>query len=333
MGVYSNKAVGIDLSHWNGDVDWSRCDADYVILKAGEGKDVDPRLADYVDGAVNKTPAGKKPGIGLYWFLDSSYYTLAGYSLQQVQNGDVPMAKDEQFQAIIRAVQTKTFNFLAMDCERWWLDYSEYFEYINGKRKLEDVRKVPNAWISATYKLITERVQDWLWKYYYPEDRKNKVYTGKWFVDSFSPDMNAWIKKFDLWIAYYSQPNKTVNLSSLQEFKDKYLPPDNVTPPTLSCTDYDIWQCIGQVGSYSFTLPWVNNGKSAVDINISRLERDNFLSSIGVKQEPETPEPPTDPELPPTGNVDLSGVYSKLDQLDAKVTNLNSNLNKVLRLE
>ena len=58
---------GIDVSKWNGTVDWNKVKADgidYVIIRAGFGTStVDPQFKSHIEGASN---AGLK--IGIYWF-------------------------------------------------------------------------------------------------------------------------------------------------------------------------------------------------------------------------------------------------------------------------
>lgn len=58
---------GIDVSKWNGTIDWNKVKADgidYVIIRGGFGNaTVDPQFKSYIEGASN---AGLK--IGIYWF-------------------------------------------------------------------------------------------------------------------------------------------------------------------------------------------------------------------------------------------------------------------------
>ena len=58
---------GIDVSKWNGTIDWNKVKADgidYVIIRGGFGNNtVDPQFESYIKGASN---AGLK--IGVYWF-------------------------------------------------------------------------------------------------------------------------------------------------------------------------------------------------------------------------------------------------------------------------
>lgn len=60
---------GIDVSKWQGDVDWNRVRAagiDFVMIKAGEGTSVEPKFLQNITGA-------KQAGIqcGVYWFANA----------------------------------------------------------------------------------------------------------------------------------------------------------------------------------------------------------------------------------------------------------------------
>lgn len=61
------KEKGIDVSKWNGSIDWNKVKAsgvDYAIIRAGYGSNtVDPTFKTNIEGAIN---AGVK--VGVYWF-------------------------------------------------------------------------------------------------------------------------------------------------------------------------------------------------------------------------------------------------------------------------
>ena len=58
---------GIDVSKWNGDIDWNKVKSDgidYVIIRGGFGNSsIDPKFKSHIEGASN---AGLK--VGVYWF-------------------------------------------------------------------------------------------------------------------------------------------------------------------------------------------------------------------------------------------------------------------------
>lgn len=67
---------GIDVSKWNGTIDWKKVKADgidYVIIRGGFGNaTVDPQFESYIQGASD---AGLK--IGVYWFSYATSVTKA----------------------------------------------------------------------------------------------------------------------------------------------------------------------------------------------------------------------------------------------------------------
>lgn len=325
MGVYDNRAIVLDISHYQNKVDWAKCDADYVIIKAGESTGPDVKCAEHVQGAYD---AGIPTG--LYWFFDPALYALAGFGLNDISRWWSP-EQDKQLQALINQCRTKVFHSLAIDIERWWLSYAEYYDYVNGKRPLDQVGKITNAWISTSAKVFCGRVLDWL-KRAYPDGeggttKRLMIYSANWFIDAHAPDMRAWIDQYEQWPAEYKQPAVSVTIANLAEYKSKYLStygPD-VKPKWLGNKPWTLWQISGD----KFKLPWVlgaTGQPSAVDINISALPREQFLAWLGVSSA--TPPPPDeepDPEPGPTG--DLAAVVAKLDALAADVAAIRSHFN------
>lgn len=71
--IYPLKKIsvynGIDVSYWQGDVDWKKARAagiDFVMIKAGEGTQVEPNFIKNITGAKN---AGIQCGV--YWFSNA----------------------------------------------------------------------------------------------------------------------------------------------------------------------------------------------------------------------------------------------------------------------
>lgn len=71
INTVSVKEKGIDVSKWNGTINWSKVKAsgvDYAIIRAGYGTDtVDPMFKTNIEGAIK---AGVK--VGVYWFSYAS---------------------------------------------------------------------------------------------------------------------------------------------------------------------------------------------------------------------------------------------------------------------
>lgn len=331
--VYANRAVGIDISHYQATIDWSQFDGDFVLIKGGEGVTEDPMCATHVQNAYDEREKRIKAGeidrvfaIGIYFFIDTSYYLIKGYPLNDIDRW--PGADtDPNLLMMYRVLSTKAWDFVAVDIERWWVDYAEYLEFLRGTRAIENVKTIPNAWISKSAKIVSERLQDWVYKNWPKQTRKVRNYTGKWFVDAFAPDMNAWMAKFLLWIGWYPYGSGTVSIANLKAYKDKYLPADNITPPTLACSDYDLWQTSGD----KFVVLWVLGGMgkpSAIDINLSRFDRAGFFQSIEYTLPVVTPPPvdpsPDNPPPPTTTDCDLTDVKADLATIKSEVNRIGS---------
>lgn len=297
MSIYANRAIGIDISHYQVEVDWDKCDADYVIIKAGEGTTPDPMCASHVAGAAKAGIA-----IGLYWFHDPAMFQQAGFDLNDKSRW-WPAEKDPQLQALIKTCSTKTFHMLAFDHERWWLDYGEYFEYMRGQRPIEQVRRVTSAWNSESAKIEMGRIRDWLVKAYPSQttstgtSKLQMLYSARWFLESHTPASKAWVDTYDQWVAEYPYGPGAVAIQNIAEYRAKHLPTDTQKPGWLVNRQWMLWQASGD----KFTVPWVRGGTgkpSAIDINISYLPREQFFAAIGFTPTTPPPEPPTDPEPP-----------------------------------
>ena len=161
---------GIDVSKWNGDIDWNKVKSDgidYVIIRGGFGNSsVDPKFKSHIEGASN---AGLK--VGVYWF---SYAT------------SVSKAKEEAAKCLstIEPYKDKISYPVFYDFEYASVDYAKK----NG--------------INITKNLSTEMADAFL------TDIKNAgyitgIYTNKDFGDKyFESDL---LYANNLWIAQYNQ--------------------------------------------------------------------------------------------------------------------------------
>ena len=65
--VYKDRLIGIDISKWNGDIDWKsvkNAGIDFVIIRAGYGTGyVDPYFKQNIESAIENDML-----IGVYWF-------------------------------------------------------------------------------------------------------------------------------------------------------------------------------------------------------------------------------------------------------------------------
>ena len=104
------------------------------------------------------------------------------------------------------------------------------------------------------------------------------VYTAKWYIDEYAPEMNLWIPKYKAWVPHYGhQPAGRTNMS-WATLKTNWLP------------NYDIILAKGQTSantvSHQFTgdvciLPGVYDNKNALrtlDVSVFTQE---FINSLG----------------------------------------------------
>lgn len=160
---------GIDVSKWNGDIDWNKVKSDgidYVIIRGGFGNSsIDPKFKSHIEGASN---AGLK--VGVYWF---SYAT------------SVSKAKEEAAKCLstIEPYKDKISYPVFYDFEYASVDYSKK----NG--------------VNITKELSTKMAEAFL------TDIKNAgyitgIYTNKDFGDKyFDSDL---LYANNLWIAQYA---------------------------------------------------------------------------------------------------------------------------------
>lgn len=83
---------GIDVSEWQGNIDWTKADVDFAIIRAGYGRlssQVDDRFADNYDGCK----AAKIP-CGAYWF---SYASSADDAKKEAE-ACISVIKGKQFE-------------------------------------------------------------------------------------------------------------------------------------------------------------------------------------------------------------------------------------------
>lgn len=69
MLIMSNYKRGIDVSHWNGDIDWKKVKSsgiDFAIIRAGYGKEISQKDAFFDYNIIGASNAGLD--VGVYWF-------------------------------------------------------------------------------------------------------------------------------------------------------------------------------------------------------------------------------------------------------------------------
>lgn len=283
MGRFDGLPLGIDVSHYQPKLDWSKLkgNIDFVIAKAGESYGTDEMFAKHCQAAYDADLP-----FGAYWYFDPTPYLNYGLP----SNGGTRWPKpedDKQFQALINALKYKKYYFLVLDVERWWERYDEYYEHKKGTRKKEDVVTLTDAWISQTAEVFA----GWMRQYF---KKPVFIYTAEWFVTGFAPSMNNWVKNYPLWIASYPYSSGVVN-TTWEQFRSAWMPLDTAKIPTLSADKVTMWQFSGD----KFVLP--GSGGSALDLNFYMAPEAQMWSDIGFTPRTTTPpvEEPPDPVTPP----------------------------------
>ena len=177
---------GIDVSKWNGDIDWKKVKADgidYVIIRAGYGNStVDPYFKTYIEGARD---AGLK--IGVYWF---SYAT------------SVERAKIEAQKCLETIAPYKNS-----------ISYPVFFDY-----EYDSVSYAAKQGITITKDLATEMSNVFL-DAVESAGYVSGLYTNKDFGNRyFSNDL---IYSSNLWVAQYSSTNSFNKPYSMWQYSEK----------------------------------------------------------------------------------------------------------------
>ena len=149
---------GIDVSEWQGKIDWSRVKTDFVILRAGYG-----RLSSQIDKCFETNYAGcKSAGIpcGAYWFS----YALTPDEARQEARACIEVIKEKQFEYPIYydVEENKTLNLgqsAVSAIIRAFLDELEKAGYFAGL-----YMSVDNL-IAYTDEMIKERYAVWIAEY------------------------------------------------------------------------------------------------------------------------------------------------------------------------
>lgn len=84
---------GIDVSHHNGNIDWSKVNADFVLIRAGYGRLAKQKDTKFEDNYAGAMKAGKH--IGAYWY---SYAQSAAEALLEAK-------------ACLEIIKNKKFDF------------------------------------------------------------------------------------------------------------------------------------------------------------------------------------------------------------------------------
>ena len=156
---------GIDVSKHNGDINWSKTDVDFAMIRAGYGENtIDPQFSANAEGC-------EKYGIpyGVYWF---------SYAVNV----------DEAVEEALKCLEViKDFN----------VEYPITFDF-----EYDSIRWAEKLGVSIDKKLATEIADAFCSTIenagYYVMLYTNKDYLNRYFD-------NSLLEKYDLWYAYWSK--------------------------------------------------------------------------------------------------------------------------------
>jgi hypothetical protein len=121
---------------------------------------------------------------------------------------------------------------------------------------------------------------------------KSGIYTARWYVDGWAPDMNTWIAHYQTWIAQWKYQPSLKTMMSWEELKKNWLP------------NYDVLATSGMLPEkfmgHQFTgdrciLPGVYdfyNRRQPLDVSVFNAD---FINNLGNSAPPPPPPPPPDP--------------------------------------
>jgi hypothetical protein len=280
------------------------CEVDDQAWGVGDSVDkfCDPKLADNVELAyLLNIPCA------CYIFDNPNYTSVNGGSWQDHKLH--PNSGDPRMLALRQALKNKTYHAICIDVERWWVRYNEY--YSNPGTAL----RIPPLWIRDSAADLMQRIK---------EDQAAGIlrqvpiwiYTAKWVVDAYSPELDTFLANQIQWLADYTTPVYTGSkgkvmtweaLSTLidaQSFNPKWV--GNKRAEMLQLTD-------------AVTVPGIYNTAGAarpVDIDVSLVE----LAKVFAPGEWSGVTPPPPPVVPPVvPPVDLAPIIARLAEAEARV--------------
>ncbi len=223
--------LGIDVSHWNLQLDWdlfARSGVRFVFIKATQGNYyTDPSCQKHLTGA---TVAGIIPA--LYHWCDPL----------------VPA--DLQADYFYRVVEVSNCRAVALDIEQHWSDWKEWPDKVT--------KHIPPKQISGICCEIAARLKQKL-------SIPLIIYTRTSFLKEYAPSSVDWIKEYPLWLAQYPYLKGSIKTSwqdILDRWQDLQLRKNPLRSPDLppKCARWTFWQFSGD----KFILP---GAKGFLDLN------------------------------------------------------------------
>ena len=210
---------GIDVSKWNGTVDWNKVKAsgiDYVIIRAGFGSStVDPYFHSHIQGAIN---AGLE--VGVYWFSYATSEAKAKIEAQKCldtispykDNISYPVFFDFEYDSVDYAVKqgVAITKDLATNMANTFLDYVESQGYMSGLYTNNDFgsRYFSKDLLSSSYLWVAQYSSVCT----YPTPYMMWQYTDKGTIDGIGTSSNP--KYFDMNYTFLRPSNSSTNTTT-----------------------------------------------------------------------------------------------------------------------
>lgn len=334
--------IGIDVSHYQerlvesalaGNVQWiaakmGECDDRFRSYSGGAPWNknmavdawVDDKFADHCQTAYNI-----KARFCAYFF-DNPAIPMSFYASGFADHAKNPNDGDPRILTMRQALKNKEYHAICLDAERWWLYYTEYLEYIMGTRTSANVQKLSPIWIYNSTLDLYQRVKEDM------AAGKLKtvpiwIYTGKWFVDAYCPQLDTVMADKLQWLADYTTPVYSATKgattwekvrSSIQStaFNPKWI--GNKRAEALQLTDAAIPGGITNAAGV----------QKPVDVDVLLAEMDLMFAKPSWATTPTTPDPepeePEEPETPTTPSADLAAVLVKLAAIEKTVNEIRA---------
>ncbi|MEW6505665.1 MAG: glycoside hydrolase family 25 protein [Chloroflexota bacterium] len=247
----AERALGVDVSHWNDFVDFETLSAagvSFAVVKISQGS----QLRD--GRRIQHASAARRAGLltGGYHWCDPTH------------------DPDRQVENFLRASEDVDLDFCAVDVEQHWRDWEEW-----TSRKI--TRILPPALISRSARLVSEGIAR-------RTAKPVLIYTRTTFVQTYAAPMLEWLAEWDLWLAQYPYPRGRLTLD-WSTLRREHLPQAfNPALPPRSAT-WRMWQFSGD----RFVLPGA--GGQPLDLNWFNGSLNDLRIWCGLAGVPVLPQP------------------------------------------
>ena len=246
----------IDVSSYQTAMPWgilmSNGVCDIAIIKGGQGQ--------YTRDHVNQARAAGIKIIMLYFWADP---TITAFYQILVASNDI---KEHLPDAVW------------IDSEQWWADWSQYWEFLAGKRTLANMLiKSPQS-ISDNSLAILNGLRT-----NFPSLPLGD-YSADWFVRGWAQPMSTWLRNWWFWVAAYRDYGQATFKTTYDFIKSVPLYTESPLLPS-GVTEYAMWQYSSRMIYPDQAYPF--------DSNVLNMNSADFLKAIGL----DNTVPPVDPNI------------------------------------